>query len=129
MNGTLLIVGIAGVIGFWFLKRAAFVAEDVARKLLAEGALVLDVRSPEEFQRGKVPGAVNVPLGDLASRIARLAPDKQKPILVHCLSGGRSAIAQSQLRRLGYAQVFNLGSLRRAQQLYAAQKSETVRPR
>ena len=107
------------VIAWLLLKRLALVSASTARHLLTQGALVIDVRSPQEFQRGNVPGAMNIPLNVLRQEIGRVAPDKQRPILVHCLSGGRSAIAQSQLKGLGYAQVLNLGSLSRAQQLQA----------
>lgn len=99
------------------LQRLTFVSASTAQRYLSDGALIVDVRSPEEFRSGKVPGAVNLPLGELTRQIARVAPDQQKPILVHCLSGGRSAMAQRQLKRLGYTQVFNLGSLSRAQSI------------
>lgn len=120
MNWNLIIVVIIGVAAVWWLKRAAFVAKAVAGKLLAEGALVIDVRSPEEFRRGHISGAINIPLGALRHEIVRLVPDRQQGLLVHCLSGGRSALAQRQLKNLGYANVFNLGSLTRARSITRA---------
>mgnify|MGYP001023403061 CR=1 FL=1 len=88
-----------------------------AKQLLIAGAKVIDVRSPAEFASGAVKGAINIPLGDVGSRVASVAPDKFAPLLVHCLSGGRSAIARRTLRRLGYTQVHNLGSLGRAKRI------------
>ncbi len=94
--------------------RNSFVSEATARDLLQQGASVVDVRSPEEFRHGSIPGAINIPLGKLREQLPRCVRDENQSILVHCLSGGRSAIAQRQLKALGYANVFNLGSLARA---------------
>lgn len=105
------------VVAFFALKRMSFVSADVARKHLAAGALVIDVRTAAEFDSGHVAKAVNVPLGELAQRIPQIAKDKNQILLVHCLSGGRSTIARQQLKRMGYASVFNLGSLSRARKL------------
>ncbi|MGO9640057.1 MAG: rhodanese-like domain-containing protein, partial [Candidatus Acidiferrales bacterium] len=54
----------AGIVfvAFFDWKRLSFVSAEVARKQLAEGAVVIDVRSPEEFRSGHVPNAVNIPL-------------------------------------------------------------------
>ncbi len=107
---------LAGAALFLFLM-ARRVSASEARRLLQLGARVVDVRSVEEFASGAVPGAVNIPLGELSRRIQSIVPDKSTPVLVHCLSGGRSAIARSTLKRMGYSQVHNLGSLSRARQI------------
>src|SRR5215471_17752493 len=104
-----------GVLVVFLMIRPVSAAE--ARRLLQAGAKVIDVRSREEFASGGVKGAVNLPLGVLAERIEAVAPDKATPLLVHCLSGGRSALAKSTLRRLGYREVRNLGSLGRAKRI------------
>lgn len=106
------------------LKRRSFVSADIARKHLTQGALVIDVRSTEEFRNGHVPGAVNIPLGELRESLPRRVQDKNQPLLVHCLSGGRSAIAKQQLKGMGYANVFNLGSLARAKQVVNGARSD-----
>jgi phage shock protein E len=93
------------------------VSEARARELVQRGALLLDVRTPEEFRSGHLRGAVNVPYQEVGQRIVSLAPDKSSPVLVYCLSGGRSGIAKSNLRRLGYAEAHNLGSLKRARKI------------
>ena len=71
-------------------------------------APVLDVRSPQEFAKGHVTGAINADIHspDFAAKAA--AFDKKKPILVHCHVGSRGAIAAAELARLGFKSVFNL---------------------
>lgn len=126
MDWTLILIVGGALAAMFLLKRMSFVSAEVARKHLAEGALVIDVRSPEEFRGGKVPGAINLPLGEVRTKIGQVAKDKQQPLLVHCLSGGRSAIAKQQIKSLGYANVFNLGSLGRAQRIFAEAKQLRV---
>lgn len=73
-----------------------------------EQALVLDVREDAEFAAGHIPAARHIPLGQLATRSAELDTWKDKPIVVNCQSGMRSANACSLLRRQGFGKVFNL---------------------
>lgn len=117
MDWTIVIIIVAVVAGFYLFKRMSFVSEETARQHLTNGALVIDVRSPEEFQSGRVPNAINIPLGELRDQLPAQVKDKNQVLLLHCLSGGRSGIAQQQLKALGYANVFNLGSLARARQI------------
>lgn len=114
MNWTFLIVTVVIVIAFLGLRSAAFISAETARQHLQAGALVIDVRSPEEFSSGHIANVVNIPLDELPNRVPKMAPDKQQVLLVHCLSGGRSAVAKQRLKRLGYSNVYNLGSLARA---------------
>lgn len=84
-----------------------------ARQWIAAGALVLDVRSPDEFGGDHLPQATNVPVQELASRLPDIdklvAGDKTKPIVVYCSKGGRAAKAKQQLESAGYTQVVNGG--------------------
>ena len=105
------------VVAFFAWKRVSFISVEAARKHLAAGALVIDVRSPDEFRGSHVENAVNIPLAELGGRVPQLAQHKEQVLLLHCLSGGRSAIATQQLKRMGYANAFNLGSFRRARQI------------
>ncbi len=98
-------------------KPAAQAPDDELKRLLGSGAKVVDVRTPEEFARGHVKGAVNVPLRDIDLRIESIAADKDAPLLVHCQSGGRSARAKDILDRKGYTRVYDLGSLAHARQV------------
>ena len=107
----------AVAVAFVIVKRMSFISEPAALKHLAQGALVIDVRSPEEFRSGHVPDAINLPLGQLRESLPRRVKDKNQVLLLHCLSGGRSGIARGQARRLGYPKTFNLGSYARAEKI------------
>lgn len=120
MNWMLLLVaGLVGL-GFLALKRMSFVPADQARQLLRQRALVVDVRSPGEFKSGHLPGALNIPLGRLSDDLVRCVPDRQRILLLHCLSGARSGMAKRQAKNLGYLNVFNLGSYGRAEKILRA---------
>jgi phage shock protein E len=76
--------------------------------LLAEGAQIVDVRSSSEFASGHAPGSVNIPLPEIGERASEL--DRNRPVIVCCASGTRSAMARLKLRRQGFASVVNAGS-------------------
>jgi len=79
-----------------------------AHRMVEDGATLLDVRTPAEFEGGHVEGAMNVPLQSLTSRMNEV-PDDQ-PVVVYCLSGGRSASAARALESRGY-EVLDLGAM------------------
>jgi rhodanese-related sulfurtransferase len=87
----------------------------LAHKLVAAGAVLLDVRSPDEFNDKHLPGAVNIPVGDLGGRLDEVKKlsggDTQKPIVVYCASGNRAGRAKNVLSGAGFQQVTNLGSI------------------
>lgn len=116
------VVGIV-VITMLLMKRAASASPAMLLQHLQEGALVIDVRSPEEYRSGHAPGAMNIPLAELADTLPREVPDKDKVLLLHCQSGMRSLNGMRQLQRLGYKNVFNLGSLTRANQIVNAARN------
>jgi rhodanese-related sulfurtransferase len=70
--------------------------------------LILDVRTPEEFQAGHIPGAVNIPHDQLASRLSELPISKSDEVVVHCEKGARAAKAESVLVASGYTHVVDL---------------------
>ena len=72
------------------------------------GAVVLDVREPEEYQQGAIPGAIHIPRGQLEYNVENRIPDKATPVLIHCASGVRSAFAAKTLEDLGYADVVSV---------------------
>lgn len=82
-----------------------------AKSLVAKGAALLDVRTPEEFAAGHLDGAVNLDYSKVADEIGNLIPDKNQPIVVYCSAAKRSAQALNTLLRLGYTAVYNLGSM------------------
>ena len=77
----------------------------------ANSVLVVDVRTPEEFEEGAYPGAVNIPLDDLTERLAELGSNMSREIVVYCASGARSAYAQRMLMQIGFSKVKNGGGL------------------
>jgi rhodanese-related sulfurtransferase len=91
------------------------IREVTAQELLAitsRGAPIVDVREPDEFADGHIPGAVNIPRGLLefevdghpavANRTAEALSHRGQPVVLYCLSGGRSALAAEALQRLGF---------------------------
>ena len=115
MDWIVLVIIVFAVGGFRFLRHGATLSEEEARRYLREGALLVDVRTPAEFAGGSVPGAINVPLAALPDAMTIHAPDKDLVLLLHCRSGGRSAMAARKLRSAGYTRVFNVGSFGQAQ--------------
>lgn len=108
------------------------ISVEAGRKMIEEkDALLLDVRdAPELEQSGKMPGAHHVPRGMLEFRAD---PDNQyydpafqreRPIILYCGSGGRSALAGKVLQEMGYREVYNLGGFRD----YAAAGGEVEGP-
>lgn len=73
----------------------------------AKGAVILDVRTPQEFASGHAPGAINIPVDVLPQKLKQL--DKSKPIITCCASGMRSGSAASILKANGFDQVVNGG--------------------
>ncbi len=73
-----------------------------------DAPLFVDVREHDEWNEGHIPGAVHVPRGFLESRIEGVAPDHDRPIVVYCAGGARSAFAAKALDELGYSQVVSL---------------------
>jgi len=71
-------------------------------------ACILDVREPDEFKAGHLLNAKSIPLGKLRDRIGELERYREKPIVVVCRSGQRSATACALLNKEGFAQVYNL---------------------
>ena len=69
---------------------------------------ILDVRSPDEFASGHIPGAVNVPVRELSDRLGALELSPNEEIVVHCQRGGRAAAAEAILRESGYTDVREL---------------------
>ncbi len=79
-----------------------------ARALVSEGATLVDVRTPGEFAAGHVEGATNIPVDELDARMAEIP--SERPVVVYCRSGRRSAHAAASLEARGY-EVFDLGPM------------------
>ena len=99
-----------GWITFILLLAVAFpllvcAGEPVARPL------VIDVRTESEWKEGHLEGAILIPYEKIGERIAAVAPDKKTGINLYCRTGRRSGIALDTLKKLGYEDVTNLGSV------------------
>lgn len=104
------------------LTAAAELGPDEARAKLQAGAKLVDVRTVQEFREKNLPGAVNVPVDQIKTGITNVTMDKSQVILLHCRSGRRSGIAETQLRALGYTNAFNLGSYGQAEKIVRSAK-------
>ena len=81
--------------------------EDI-KEILEKGALIVDVRTPEEFKEGHTEGCLNIPLDKIREAMAWL--QKDVPTVVVCASGSRSAKAKEILEENGFEKVYNGGS-------------------
>jgi molybdopterin/thiamine biosynthesis adenylyltransferase/rhodanese-related sulfurtransferase len=80
-----------------------------AEEILTQpGAILLDVREPDEFEQGAIPGAVHIPRGQLESNVENRIPDRAGTIVVLCAGGVRSAFAADTLQQLGYTDVVSM---------------------
>src|SRR5437879_6533095 len=70
--------------------------------------VVLDVREPDEYEQGALPGAVHIPRGHLESQVENRIPDRDAPVVVYCAGGTRSAFAAKTLTDLGYTDVVSM---------------------
>ena len=101
---------------------AALEPAALAPRLAAGDVTLVDVRNRSEWEAGHLPHALHIPLGHLAARLAEIPRDR--PIVVQCQSGARSAIAASHLQRLGVVDVHDLlGGFQR----WSAERREVVR--
>ncbi|MBQ8662608.1 MAG: rhodanese-like domain-containing protein [Eubacterium sp.] len=74
------------------------------------GAILLDVRTPEEYRSGRIPGSINVPLQQL-NQITSVVTDRGTPLFTYCQGGTRSQQAVAQLKQMGYANAINIGGI------------------
>ena len=90
-----------------------------AQEMVANGAVLVDIRDSAELaQTGKAAGAVHIPRGslefkaDLSSPTAEKSLAHDKPVILHCASGGRAALAGKLLKDMGFEKVYNLGGFK-----------------
>jgi molybdopterin/thiamine biosynthesis adenylyltransferase/rhodanese-related sulfurtransferase len=80
-------------------------ADEIRRR---PGAVVLDVREPDEYEQGAIPGAVHIARGTLEGSVENRLTDKAAPVVIHCASGVRSAFAAKTLSEMGYEDVVSM---------------------
>jgi phage shock protein E len=111
---TLYFVALAVVVGFIFMRRSGQVPVKEAAELVRRGAMIIDVRTPAEYSAKHLSQSFNMPLDEVESLLPNKVRDKERVILLHCQSGLRSKKAKEQLERIGYKNVYDMGSYERA---------------
>ena len=77
-------------------------------KKTREGAILIDVRTKQEFLEKHIDGALLIPYFEIYKKIGNMVPNKVEPIIVYCQNGGRSIKAYEVLKKLGYSNIYNL---------------------
>jgi phage shock protein E len=96
--------------GLFDLLQGADINKGIEEWQETPNAVLVDVRTSKEYERGHIPGSINVPL-DAIDRISSRVDDVDVPLYVHCQSGARSSQAVRQLKRMGYANVTDIGGI------------------
>ena len=81
---------------------------EVTRLINSSNALLVDLRETKEYEGGRLPNAVHIPLSQLGSRGDELGRLSGRPVVAYCMSGNRSRMANSALARLGFKDIYNL---------------------
>ena len=103
---------VVGALLFFFFRPSGSISSEQAHALVEkQGALLLDVRTPEEFAAGHVEGATNIPVQELESKLTAFPAKKDQHVVVYCRSGARSARATEILKTAGYANAVDLGGI------------------
>lgn len=87
------------------------ISPEEAKQLMNQDCVILDVRTPEEYNEGHIPNAVLIPDYNISQLAPQQLPDKDKLILVYCRSGNRSKKATELLLKMGYTNVKDFGGI------------------
>jgi|KBSMisStaDraftv2_1062788.scaffolds.fasta_scaffold00523_22 phage shock protein E len=101
-------------LAYMLMKRSGQISSKEAGEYLRNGAMLIDVRSMNEFESGHILQAYNMPLDRIDVLVPSAVRDKNKVLLLHCSTGVRSGMAKKKLEEMGYKNVFNLGGYERA---------------
>ena len=96
--------------GFFDFFKQADINQGVKEYTATPGAVLLDVRTSEEYRGGHIPGSKNVPLQAI-DKVTSVAENKDTVLFVYCHSGARSRQASGMLQRMGYTNVNNIGGI------------------
>ncbi len=120
MRKTLLFTLILGLLTIWGCSRkskneityASISMEEAKGRLETEkGYILVDVRTPEEYSEGHIPGAINIPNETIADKVPEELPDKNQLIFVYCRSGRRSKEAAGKLVTMGFSNIVEIGGI------------------
>src|SRR3954470_10369961 len=101
MLPTVLVIALVLFVGYFMFLKGGDVSSAEARQLVEAGARLVDVRTPGEFAAGHIPGALNIRVQQLDSRMSELQP-KTVAVVVYCQSGHRSGNAARMLKKAGF---------------------------
>ena len=88
------------------------ISQETAKEIMdTKECIILDVRTPEEFAEGHIPGAILIPDYEIAEKASNILTDKDALILVYCRSGRRSKNAANQLVDMGYTNIKEFGGI------------------
>ena len=108
------VLALVAIVAFMVMRRKGQISVKEAADLVKRGGMVVDVRTPAEFNSGHLSQAFNMPVDEIDALLPNQVRDKNRVILVHCKTGMRSKKAKDILTRRGYQNVFDLGSYERA---------------
>jgi len=95
---------------FFDLFKGPDIDQGVEEYKHVSGAILLDVRTPDEYREGHIPSSQNIPLQTI-EKVKSAIKDPATPLFVYCYSGSRSAQATAVLKRMGYTHVKNIGGI------------------
>ena len=95
---------------FLDIFKSVDINKEVNRCRTTKGAVLLDVRTEEEYRSGHIGGSRNIPVEKISNAV-NLLHDKSAPVFVYCQSGSRSRKAASELKKMGYSEVYNIGGI------------------
>ena len=96
--------------GLFDLFKQVDINQGVEKFKAASEAVLLDVRTPQEYREGHIPDSKNVPLQQL-DKVSAVVNNKNVPLFIYCYSGARSRQAAGMLQRMGYTNVNNIGGI------------------
>src|SRR5579885_3143586 len=102
------IVVLVLALAYMYMKRSGQISSKEAVEYLRNGAMLIDVRSAQEFESGHILQAYNMPLDRVDVLVPAAVKDKNKVLLLHCSTGVRSGVAKKKLEDMGYKNVFNI---------------------
>jgi len=105
-----LVLIIASVFSIFFYTNSNTASQSEVKEWINSGALIVDVRTPQEFASGHFNGAINIPLSELHKNL-HMFGDKEMKIIVYCRTGNRSGQAKNILEKNGFTRVINGGGL------------------
>ena len=89
------------------LQNGDITIEELKRNV-AQGAILIDVRSNQEYREGHLQGAINIPDFEITKRVQKEIPKKNQLIVLYCQYGGRSRDAMAVMKNMGYTNIYNL---------------------